>query len=228
MRINIFNFITIQEPEILLSDLILAFAFLFCYFNIGSKTKEIQSHEFLKYWKRFFLFEAISFFIGGLAHGFYNYFGDALHFVGWYASVFGVFFFTWGMIKLTWQSVNKRLVLALSFSIAISIVMSTIFRAFGVIVAYSFFSMFVIIFVNLRTRVISFNKSQSKGILLGTLLFILAAMVHIFKIRLFGIASQIVSHVVIAIGVLFFGRGCLDTIFTLCNKQEGELETIVN
>ena len=148
-----------------------------------------------------------------MAHGFYAYFGDTLHFLGWYASVVGVFCFTWGMMHASFGKTRKRLAYILFLAMILSIVTSTVFKAFWIIVAYCFLSMFLVIAINMRSRIISFKKSQSKGILGGTLLFILAAVLHIFNIKLFGIASQIFAHVVIAVGVIFFGKSLMETMF---------------
>lgn len=217
------NSITILEPYVLLSDILLSLSCFYCYFNIKSKAEAELSCEISKYWRRFFLFEGIGFFIGGMAHGFYAYFGDVLHFIGWYAAVIGVFYFTWGILKMSWEKINKRHIYILFFAVLASGIMATVFKAFGIIVAYCFLSMFLIISVNMKSKIISFKKRQSKGILIGTMLFLCSAGIHIFKISFLGIASQINSHIVISIGILFFGNGCLDTINSI-SRAEMDIE----
>ena len=222
MLFDMLGGITILEPKVFLSDLLLSAACFWCYISFKSKAGELNSAEVTKNWRRFFLFEGLSFLIGGIAHGFYTYFGDVMHFLGWYASVAGVFYFTWGMMKAAFGGVHRPVAYLLFSAIFISAVTSAVFRAFWVIVAYSFMSMFVVIALNLRTRIISFKKKQSKGILMGTGLFILAAVVHIFKMDVFGITSAVLSHVIIAVGILFFGNGCLETVFALGEKNKAK------
>ena len=222
MFLEMLKGITLAEPKVFMSDVLLSAACFWCYFSFISKAGELNSNEVTKNWRRFFLFEGISFLIGGIAHGFYAYFGDVMHFLGWYASVAGVFYFTWGMMKVAMGGVHRPVAYLLFSAIFISAVTSALFRAFWVIVAYSFMSMFVVIALNSQTKIISFKKKQSKGILIGTGLFIMAAALHIFRMDLFGINSSVMSHIVIAVGILFFGRGCLETIFALSEKNKAK------
>jgi hypothetical protein len=220
--------ITILEPYVLLSDILLSLSCFYCYFIVKNKANPDLECEIPKYWRRFFLFEGWGFFIGGMAHGFFIYFGDVLHFIGWYAAVIGVFYFTWGILKLSWESVNKTHVYILIFVVAVSGIMATVFKAFGIIVAYCFLSMFLIISVNMKSKIISFKKRQSKGILIGTFLFICSAGIHIFRISVLGIASQITSHIIISIGILFFGKGCLDTLNSISQTDTEAVHKTVN
>ena len=222
MFLEMLGGITILEPKVFFSDLLLSAACFWCYFSFKSKAGELNYAEVTKNWRRFFLFEGVSFLIGGIAHGFYAYFGDVMHFLGWYASVAGVFYFTWGMMRVTMGGVYRPIAYLLFSAIFISAVTSALFRAFWVIVAYCFLSMFVVIALNLNTKIISFKKKQSKGILIGTGLFILAAAVHVFKMNIVGVNSAIMSHVIIAVGILFFGNGCLKTVFELGEKNKAK------
>ncbi len=216
---NSFNIgsILVLEPYVLLSDVITSIACFYCYFSLKSRTVDIEDGRVSVCWRRFFLFEGISFLVGGLAHGLYAYFGDILHLVGWYASIIGVFYFAWGVLKASggYQNVFSYILLV---AMASSAVLSTIFKAFSIVVGYSFLSMFIIVFINAKSKIMSFKKRQSKGILMGTLLFIISSTVHIFGINILGIAKQITSHLIIAAGILFFRKGCLDTIMASWQK----------
>ncbi len=211
--------INILEPYILLSDIVTAACCFCCFFNIKSKTEHFLDGKMSSYWRKFFLFEGISFFIGGFAHGLYYYFGNVLHFLGWYASIAGMFYFVWGLIKASDGLFSPAIIYVLLFALATSAVLSTALGVFEIIVGYSFLLMFVVIFVNAKSKLISFKKSESKGILLGTLLFIISAAVHVFEINIFGIAKQITSHIIIAAGILVFGKGCLETIISSGQKD---------
>ena len=226
MFLEMLGGVTIAEPNVFLSDVLLSLACFWCYFSFKSKAGELNSAEVTKSWRRFFLFEGISFLIGGIAHGFYVYFGDVMHFLGWYASVAGVFYFTWGMMKVTLGRVHRPVAYLLFTSIFISAVTSAIFHAFWVIVVYCFISMFVVIALNLQKKIISFKKKQSKGILIGTGLFISAAVVHILKMNIFGVSSAVMSHVIIAVGIVFFGNGCLETVFALGEKNNVDVREL--
>jgi hypothetical protein len=226
MSLQILNSITIAEPKVFLSDILLSLACFWCYINFKSIKDDSEYFETAKNWRRFFLFEGISFFAGGIAHGFYEYFGDTMHFVGWYASVIGVFYFTWGMMKISHGGIVRPVAYLLFFAVITSAVTSALLRAFWVIVAYSFLSMFVVVALNTRAKIISFKKKQSKGILIGTGLFILSAVVHIFRMDFFGVKSAVLSHIVIAVGIVFFGRGCMETIHATGEKNNANVQEL--
>ena len=206
----------------LISDIILAAACLCCYLYIGANTKHIKNMRLLKYWRLFFVIEAFSFFMGGIAHGFYLYLGNIAHLVAWYASVLGVFVFAWGILSSSRHLVPKYLNYSLVAMLIICSALSAILMQFNIIVAYCFIIMFTVIYVNYKSRIITAKTDKSKGILIGTIIFLLAAAVQIFKIKVFGVFPGVTAHIILTVGILFFGRGCLDTVLSIHEKRQLE------
>jgi hypothetical protein len=85
------------EPNAFIGDtLILAVALLFAY-----KTHKISvDQSFYKYWKWFFIVFGVSFFAGGLAHVFFNYWGVPGKHFSWYSGIFAVCLIEMAMISV--------------------------------------------------------------------------------------------------------------------------------
>lgn|GEM_PF-2633459 len=206
--------IRFQNPGMLISDIAVAIACLYCYFDIKISTKNSGEEDLKKFWKLFFLFESISFLIGGLSHGLVTDHSTILSMLSFYLSIAGVLFFTMGILAASYGSINKwHITLLFSGAIA-SAVITTILNSFSVIIIYCFSIMFIIALINQKNRIISFKTPCSKGILLGTLLFIIASVFFVFNIQVLSIESGVISHIIIAVGILLFGNGCRSTIIS--------------
>jgi Mn2+/Fe2+ NRAMP family transporter len=75
------------EPNALIGDTILA-TIAFVFFYRSRKFYRENRNDYNLYWSYFFLVFGIGFFIGGLGHVFYNYFGVSGKFSGWYLGIF--------------------------------------------------------------------------------------------------------------------------------------------
>jgi hypothetical protein len=215
--------IKIQDFGMLFSDLIVAIACLFCYFNIKAKTNHIRTSKFQSYWSLFFLFESISFFIGGLAHGLVANINGLLSILSWYLSIFGVLYFTLGVMIASLPKMAKKYSRILVSCAIICAIITGVMNNFFVVITYCFIYMFIIIYINLKNKIISFKYARSKGILIGTLLFIVASIFFVLNIRLFSVQASVLSHIIIAIGIICFGNGCCRTILDEYQKSQTSL-----
>lgn len=94
-----FNFcgLDLLEPNSLIGNTIL---FIFALI-LSRKTNKISSTvPFFRFWSLFFIFFGCSFLLGGLGHGFFNYWGVPGKYVGWMASIVALYFMERAMLSL--------------------------------------------------------------------------------------------------------------------------------
>ncbi len=95
-----FNGLYIQEPNALITDLLMGSVSIFFAFRIK---KQKSKHAFLKYWYYFFLTFGIGSVLGGFAHAFFLYSGPQGKFPTWISAILSTYFIEKAMIK----SANK-------------------------------------------------------------------------------------------------------------------------
>ena len=94
-----FNFcgFDLLEPNSLIGNTILFISAIV----ISRKTQKLSlATPFFRYWRLFFIAFGCSFFIGGLGHGFYNYWGVVGKYPGWIASIISLYFMERAMLSL--------------------------------------------------------------------------------------------------------------------------------
>lgn len=85
------------EPNALIGDtLLLIVAFFFAYKTFQLKNK----NSFFSYWTLFFILFGISFFVGGLGHFCFNYWGVRGKYFSWFAGIFSAFIIEFAMIEI--------------------------------------------------------------------------------------------------------------------------------
>ncbi len=115
------------EPNAFIGDtLIFIFAIFFAY----RLSKIKQPSAFFKYWRYFFIIFGIGFFLGGLGHLLYNYWGIPGKTPSWYLGIIAVFFVEKAMISIypndkyrkIFLSISKvKLILAIAGALAVSL-----------------------------------------------------------------------------------------------------------
>ena len=99
------------EPNSFIGDtLIFIVAIVLAYKTI----KLGQKHVFFTYWKTFFILFGIGFFLGGLGHLLYNYWGIPGKTPSWYLGILAVFFIEKAMISIYPNEERKKLFLTIS------------------------------------------------------------------------------------------------------------------
>jgi hypothetical protein len=122
IRVTLFN-IEICEPNVLITDTLMAGACLFFAFSLFSRRKESDFHRL---WFLFFLVFGISSFGGGLGHGLYAYFGAWGKLFAWITGVYAILLIEKGMISLVTDTKLKR--------------RYTIFSSFKLVIVYLVFT----------------------------------------------------------------------------------------
>ena len=100
------------EPNALIGDSIILIIALFFAF----KTNKLQNENpFFKYWSYFFILFGISFFIGGLGHFCFNYWGVRGKYFSWFAGIFSAYIIEYAMLgilpNLSLRKTLKRIAL---------------------------------------------------------------------------------------------------------------------
>jgi len=93
-----FNFcgFDLLEPNSLIGNTILFISALI----ISRKVQKLSIETpFFNFWRVFFIAFGCSFFIGGLGHGFYNYWGVVGKYPGWMASIISLYFMERAMLS---------------------------------------------------------------------------------------------------------------------------------
>ncbi len=96
IEFKLFGF-DLVEPNALIGDIILTFLALFFAFKVKSLK---QKTPFFNYWYLFFISFAMSFFIGGLGHSFYNYWGIKGKYFSWFGALFSMYFIEMAFISI--------------------------------------------------------------------------------------------------------------------------------
>jgi hypothetical protein len=85
------------EPNALIGDTIILITALFFAYKTNKLNNE---NSFFKYWKYFFILFGISFFMGGLGHFFFNYWGAKGKYFSWFAGIFSVYLIELAMLGI--------------------------------------------------------------------------------------------------------------------------------
>lgn len=78
------------EPNAFFGDLIISIVALYIGFKVHKIFKKF-GHKFHYYWSLFFLITALTFFMGGLGHLLYNYWGVEGKYFAWFSGLFSMF-----------------------------------------------------------------------------------------------------------------------------------------
>ena len=196
------------------SDFLVTFACIYAVVLLNNqiKTQPVESGGFQNYWLAFFVFEGISFLLGGFAHGLITVLSPLLDILSWTCSIFGLLSFAIGVVRIVLPDKNRLLEISLYIVASATTYFLVIKRHFPVVIIYCFLIMFFVVYINSKHPVIAFKLPCSRGILIGTLLFVLSSFFFVFKIAIFSLAPGIFAHLMIAAGIIYFGYGCKATI----------------
>jgi hypothetical protein len=115
------------EPNSLIGNTILFISALI----ISIKVQNLSlATPFFSYWRLFFIAFGCSFFIGGLGHGFYNYWGVVGKYPGWIASIIALYFMERAMLSLLEEHRQNFFVLLSKMKLIIFVVAELFVFAF--------------------------------------------------------------------------------------------------
>lgn len=84
------------EPNALLGDSLLFAYSMFVFYRL----KPFNSNSFIRHWRKFFLFFAFSFILGGFSHAFFNYWHVFGRIPAWIIGIIAPFWAEWAMISI--------------------------------------------------------------------------------------------------------------------------------
>ena len=211
-----FNGLYIQEPNALITDLLMGFVSIFFAFRIK---KQKSQHSFLKYWYYFFLTFGIGSVLGGFAHAFFLYTGPQGKFPTWISAILSAYFIEKAMIKSA-NKLNRNNILGkiaftkmiLVFLIVITVISTQTYQkehtiGFIPVVINTligvFISVAVISIYNMRQ-----GHENFKYLLVGVVVMLPSFFVFMFKFNpVQWFDKNDLSHIIIILGIYFFYQG---------------------
>ena len=196
------------------TDLLASIACVYGAFIILYATR--KSNALKTYWALFFVFCSISFLTSALSHTLQTAANSIklLSRISWSFAIAGVTSFAVGVgsagsrVKQWYINVIWAFCLACILFVAMGI-------NFTWVVIYCFAAMFLTILINSSNKIISFKYQYSKGILIGTSLYVLAAVAYLLFRNLNQLDIRPISHIILAIGIIVFANSCKKTVAEL-------------
>lgn len=99
------------EPNTFIGDTLI---FVFALYFIYKLRPFVKQHVFFLYWRNFFLLFGVGFFLGGLGHLLYNYWGIPGKTPSWFLGIIAVFYIEQAMISIHPKEKIKKLLSRLS------------------------------------------------------------------------------------------------------------------
>jgi uncharacterized membrane protein YeaQ/YmgE (transglycosylase-associated protein family) len=211
-----FNGLFIQEPNALITDLLMGSVSIFFAFRIK---KQKSQHSFLKYWYYFFLTFGIGSVLGGFAHAFFLYTGPQGKFPTWISAILSAYFIEKAMIKSA-NKLNRNNILVkiaftkmiLVFLIVITVISTEAYQKDHTI-GFIPIAINTLIGVFISVALISlYNVKQGhvnfKYLLWGVLVMLPSFFIFLFKINpIQWFDKSDLSHIIIIAGNCFFYLG---------------------
>ena len=199
--VRIFS-LEILEPGTFISDIIMAVACLFFFISL----KKVSITKFHKHLSHYFLFMALSSFVGAFAHGFYLYTGKFLHFITWMLTGIAIYFVEYGVS----QNLKKqdKFINFSRIQLIIYVLLTTYFLDFTVVKINIALGLLGIVVPILTVRILRFGEKYYLYCILGIILAIVPALMHQVKFAFGGIFNMNdLSHFVLILCqfLLFIG-----------------------
>ncbi len=215
IHITVFG-LDISEPNVFLSDLVMALISLYCGWRLFKGT---GNSSFKKWWMGFFFLFGISSLAGGFGHALYSYFGHLGKLFTWVTGIVSIYMIERGMIEAYANSpIKTRLKL---FSMIKLVLLYLVF--FGILffgpidqkpnLPFLPIAINTIIGVSWFAGVYAFKLSKSlhkdfKFIFTGVLIMLPSAFFFLGKINLHPwMDKNDVSHVLLTAGIVYFMIG---------------------
>lgn len=200
----------ILEPGTFISDIILAIA---CFYFFASLRK-IGKTRHHKHLVQFFLFMALSSFVGAFAHCFFLYTGKTLHFFTWVLTAIAVYLMEYG-ISSTIKEGQKRnnFILFIRIQLILCILLASVFMSFMVVKINTTIGLLGIVFPILLMQVLKKQNKDFIYVMLGIALAILPAITHQIRFSFGGIFNMNdLSHFFLVLCLFFIYKGIKQNI----------------
>ncbi len=173
--------------------------------------KKVSITKFHKHLSHYFLFMALSSFVGAFAHGFYLYTGKFLHFITWMLTGIAIYFIEYGIspnIKKQESFINFSRI-----QLILYVLLTTYFLDFTVVKINTALGLLGIVVPVLIVRILKFGEKYYIYSILGISLAILPALMHQVKFAFGGIFNMNdLSHFVLILCQFFLYKGLRHSI----------------
>ncbi|MEN8121671.1 MAG: hypothetical protein ABFS35_15070 [Bacteroidota bacterium] len=203
----------LMEPGNFITDIFMAVATYAFYL----KLKNDKSNNHFSY---FFLFMALSSFIGGFGHLLYGYLGKPFQVFGWIFSALSIYFIELAALKeLRSESLRKRLNVVINLQFVLFLISAIAFQNFMVVTINTIIGLMGLVIPILGIQALQKNRNRNILIISGILLSGIPAFLYRLSLNFGGLNGKELSHLILII--------CFYIIFLGVNK-ETEKEKLVN
>jgi len=204
--VRIFS-LEIMEPGTFISDIIMAVACFFFFRNL----KKVSVTKFHKHLSHYFLFMALSSFVGAFAHGFYLYTGKFLHFITWMLTGIAIYFIEYGVS--TNLKKQERFINFSKIQLVVYVLLTTYFLDFTVVKINTALGLLGIVVPILIVRILKFDEKYYIYSILGISLAIVPALMHQVKFAFGGIFNMNdLSHFVLILCQFLLFKGFRNSV----------------
>ena len=227
IHVTLFN-LDICEPNVLITDTLMAGACLFFAYTLYARRKDSEFHRF---WYLFFLLFGISSFAGGLGHGLYTYFGPWGKLFTWITGIYSIYLIEKAMISLVKDPTIKRRYTLFSFLKLIVVYLVFVYILLFLPIYTKPALPFLPIAINTIVGVVlsagllgyQFSKTiqpEMKYIFQGVLVMLPSALFFLGKINIHPwIDKNDASHLFLTAGLFLFFKGVKAVQLSASNHQ---------
>ena len=184
-----------------ITDIIMAIASYTFYIKLKNDKDNL-------YFSYFFLFMAISSFLGGFGHLLYNYTGKPFQIFGWFFSSLSVYFIEYAAIKeLKSKKVKIRLNILINIQFLIFTIFALTFQEFIVVTINIIIGLMGIVIPILGIQAFHKNKKRNILIISGILLSGIPAFLYKLNGDIIGLSGKELSHLILVLCfyIIFMG-----------------------
>jgi hypothetical protein len=194
--------LTLLEPMALVLNWVMMIQCLFYFrkLNLNSDSR------FGYYWNLFFIFFAVSVFLGGISHVAYNYLGQTGKLPGWTAGLAAVYFLELAMIQGVEEKNKKLLKFLIGIKAVIFVALTFYTQTFTYVMIHTGF---ILVFVSIPAiRDFQSGRRRFDYTFYGVLALLCALPVKVGKIDLhLWFNRDDLSHVFMILALWFFYKG---------------------
>ena len=184
-----------------ITDIIMAIASYTFYIKLKNDKDNL-------YFSYFFLFMAISSFLGGFGHLLYNYTEKPFQIFGWFFSSLSVYFIEYAAIKeLKSKKIKKRLNILINIQFLLFTIFALTFQEFIVVTISTIVGLMGIVIPILGIQAFHKNKKRNILIISGILLSGIPAFLYKLNGDIIGLSGKELSHLILVLCfyIIFIG-----------------------
>ena len=183
----------LMEPGNFITDIIMAIATYTFYLKLKDDRQNI-------YFSYFFLFMALTSFIGGFGHLLFHYTGKPFQVFGWIFSALSIYFIELAALKeFKSESFRKKLNFAINLQFVLFIIIVLFIQNFAVVTTNMIIGIMGLVIPVFSIQ--AFQKNRKKNILIisGLLLSSIPAFLYKLDFDFGGLSGKVVSHLILVL-----------------------------